>query len=222
MFRIKVCGVTHPGDAVMASSAGADAVGLNFYAQSPRCVSTDTARTIAAALDQRTLVVGVFVNTGSEEIVRISEQVPLGAVQLHGDEAPDYLAELPSTLRVIKAVRIGASGLAPLIEFMEGCANQGRRPDAVLLDAASALGYGGTGQKIDWTLGAGVREVLGSTPWVLAGGLNGENVERAIDLARPDGVDTASGVESAPGEKDAELTLKYVVAASRGLRSLEE
>lgn len=219
MFTVKICGVTTPQDAVNAAGAGADAIGLNFYARSPRCVKSETAREIAEALRGGALVIGVFVNHGPDEVARLADRVPLGAVQLHGDETPEYLAALPAGLPVIRAMRIGPAGLAPAAAFRDACSGAGRPLAGVLLDASvpAAPGeeavYGGTGLRLDWPRVAAERRLLAGTPLLLAGGLTPGNVAQAIRSSGAEGVDTASGVEVSPGVKDDELVRRFVTAA---------
>ena len=111
MLRVKICGVRRVEDALAASDAGADAVGVNFYEGSPRRASLDEARRIADALPSGVLLVGVFVNESVDKIADLVERVPLGAVQLHGDEPPEALAALPATTPLLRALRVGQEGL---------------------------------------------------------------------------------------------------------------
>lgn len=201
MFRVKICGITQPSDAALACRAGADAVGLNFYAQSPRRVDLETARKIAQHVSPGVLKVGVFVNAPAETIAALANETPLDAIQLHGDEPPELLLELPP-LPVLKAYRCGALGLGPLVAFLARCRELGRTPDALLIDAAAPGQYGGSGQTVDWKSLGDSKAELGELPVILAGGLKPENVAEAIRLARPAGVDVASGVECSPGVKD--------------------
>lgn len=223
MFRIKICGVTRPEDALVAAEAGADAVGLNFFAKSPRYVSLERARVIATAVSGGPLLVGVFVNATADEIARAAVAVPLGAIQLHGDEPAEFVARLPAGTPVIRAARIGAAGLAAAAAYRDACAAGGRPLAAVLLDASVkvAVGeevvYGGSGQRLDWPRVAAERGLLAGTPLVLAGGLTPVNVAEAIAVSRCDGVDTASGVESAPGVKDPQMVRAFVAAVRQTL-----
>ena len=115
------------------------------------------------------------------------------------------------------AFRCGDDGLAPLARYLLAAKNSGRAPDAVLVDAATEGEFGGTGRRADWARIAQDRNLIGELPLVLAGGLTPQNVAAAIDAVRPDGVDVASGVESRPGVKDAELVEKFVAAARLAL-----
>jgi phosphoribosylanthranilate isomerase len=232
MFRIKICGITRIEDAVVAAEAGADALGLNFYAKSPRCVSIETAKLIAQSLNGSAskpvagvpLVVGVFVNASAAEIARTVAAVPLDAIQLHGDEPPEFLMELPPGVPVIRAARIGTAGLSGTATYRDACLAAGRPLAAVLLDASVKVApgeevvYGGSGHRLDWPRVAAERGMLASTPLVLAGGLTPVNIAEAISVSRCDGVDTASGVESWPGVKDHEMVRAFVKAARGALR----
>jgi phosphoribosylanthranilate isomerase len=217
LFRMKVCGVTTTGDALFAAGEGADAIGLNFYAPSPRSVSVDQACAIAGALAAsetgRPLVIGVFVNETAERIAAVVERVGLDGVQLHGDEPPQMIADLPPRTPVIRAVRVGAEGLGPTADHLMAASRAGRAPDVLLLDAASGSAYGGTGCRVDLGVLARDRGLLGAIPLVLAGGLNAQNVAEAIRTAAPWGVDVASGVESSPGVKDVDLVRRFLAEA---------
>lgn len=212
MFHIKICGVTRPEDAAAAAAAGADAIGLNFYAESPRCVSEAQARAILAAAGGEMTRVGVFVNAPAAEVARTADALELAYVQLHGDEPPETLAELAGR-QVIRAFRMDGRGLDPLEEYLERCDELGALPAAVLIDAHRPDQYGGTGTTVDWQLLVDQRSQLGGLPLILAGGLNCENVEEAIGVVKPSAVDTASGVEVSPGIKDPEAIAQFVALA---------
>lgn len=197
MFQIKICGITRVEDARAATAAGADAIGLNFYGGSKRCIDQQRAAEILAALPAHVLAVGVFVNAPANEVCRLFDELPLGLIQLHGDEPPEYLAQLGSRL-VMRAFRLGDKGWPPIVEYLGY-----RRPQAVLIDAFQSGQYGGTGHVADWHALADWRTHMSDLPLVLAGGLTAENVAAAIEAVRPTAVDTASGVEVAPGIKDA-------------------
>lgn len=218
MFQVKICGVTRPEDAVAATEAGADAIGLNFYAKSKRFVELGPARSIAQAVAGGPMIVGVFVNAPADAIAEAFATVPLDAVQLHGDEPPDFALELPSGAPVVRAVRMTSAGLADLAAEQAELVRQARAYRAVLVDAAAEAGaYGGTGELADWELFRNERSRLSPTPVLLAGGLTAQNVAEAIAATECHGVDTASGVESSPGVKDPELVTEFVAAARRAL-----
>ncbi len=215
MLRIKICGITNTKDALAASRAGADAIGLNFFCESKRFVQPEVAREIAAQLPAGVSKVGVFVNHDAAEIAAIVDHVGLDSVQLHGDERPELLAQLPDRVRIVRAHRCGQEGLSTLPRFLSECGTAGRSPDAVLVDADAQAAYGGTGRIADWVRIEAERESLGGLPLILAGGLTPDNVNAAIAAVRPDGVDVASGVERRPGIKDHELLKRFLEAARR-------
>jgi phosphoribosylanthranilate isomerase len=237
MFTIKICGVTTPEDALLAAEAGADAIGLNFYARSPRYVAPEPAAEIVRRLHERysgerLKVVGVFVNAALEQILSTIEllqaaagnQSPAGLViQLHGDEPPEFLSELcrqRPDVPVVRAFRCRGADLRAEADYVQQCHALGALPHAALVDAYAPGNFGGTGQCIDWQAVAAGRQHLGGVPVILAGGLTAENVAAAIAAARPDGVDVASGVESAPGRKDAAKVAAFIAAARRALATV--
>jgi phosphoribosylanthranilate isomerase len=213
IFQIKICGITSIEDALVVARAGADSVGLNFWPQSRRFVSAETAREIVATLPGNVTKVGVFVNATAVDIAAIADAVGLDWIQLHGDEPPELLAKLPPRLPILRAFRCGAKGLAPLTQYLNASKVNGRAPDAVLVDADAAGDFGGTGRLADWARIAQDRSLLGGLPLILAGGLAPRNVAAAIAAVRPDWVDVASGVEVRPGVKDAVLVEQFIAAA---------
>ncbi|MFM7115771.1 MAG: phosphoribosylanthranilate isomerase [Planctomycetota bacterium] len=213
MFRIKICGVVEPEDARMVAESGADALGLNFYSRSVRCVTAADAKAIAAAAEG-VIKVGLFVNEQPQMIRGIAEFVGLDCLQLHGDESLELL-ELLSPWPVIKAFRVELSNREQVRESARDWLDRGAA--GILIDAAQRPGeYGGGGEPADWLVAAELVESLNG-PVILAGGLNPENIELAIEAVRPYGVDTASGVESAPGRKDRVACCRFAAAAKRGL-----
>jgi len=209
MFKTKICGVTTLEDAHAIAKIGCDAIGLNFYEKSKRYVSREIAETIVMDLPRTVKRVGVFVNASSSLIREIAEATSLDFVQLHGDEPPEFLDEI-SDLKIIRAFRC-KDGLGPVREYLYQC---DQSPVAVLVDAYDPNEFGGTGKTLHWPDLANAAEFIGDLPLILAGGLTPANVAEAIKLARPHGVDTASGVESAPGVKDSELSSRFVAAAN--------
>ena len=203
MIKIKICGITNPEDALMAVKAGADALGFVFFRGSPRYISPEQAAAIIHQLPPFVQTVGLFVN---EELVTVNstaDQCGLDLVQLHGEESPDYCAAVKR--RVIKAFRVkDASSLDEIINY---------RVAACLLDAWSPAAHGGTGVTFNWEIAA---RAAAAHCIILAGGLNPENVAGAIAAVEPYAVDVSSGVESAPGKKDAELVNGFI----RATRSL--
>lgn len=212
MFRIKICGITCVADALAAVEAGADALGLNFYARSPRYVRPQVARQIVEALPAGIVKVGLFVNSPPEEIRALREELGLDLIQLHGDEPPELLSDLGGS--IVRAFRVGTAGLGPVLEYLDRCRALGCLPRMVLADSAVTGTYGGTGQVGPWQLLAQWPQDL--PPLVLAGGLTPENVAEAIGAVRPAAVDTASGVEETPGRKSTVLVRQFVAEARRG------
>jgi phosphoribosylanthranilate isomerase len=210
MFRIKICGVTNVDDALAVVAAGADAIGLNFYAGSRRCVSIDLAAAIAAEVGRAVTRVGVFVDEQPATINQLARDVELDWVQLHGDERPGELAEIDPGVRVIRVYRFAAGDETSIAADIGACRNAGRQPDAVLIDAAAPGEYGGTGQTAPWDSLAGDRAWLDGLPLVLAGGISPANVAEAIRVVRPTAVDTASGVEASLGRKDKARVKRFV------------
>jgi phosphoribosylanthranilate isomerase len=234
MFTLKICGVTTSDDAILVAEAGADAIGLNFYARSPRCIAPHHAAEIVRCLRERYTaerlkIVGVFVNAALEDILRAVDQLqivqpgesPAGlAIQLHGDEPPEFFAKVTRqrpAMPVIRAFRCRGADLSAEADYLRQCREHGALPRAALIDVFAPGGYGGTGQCGDWQAVAAGRDQLAGVPVILAGGLTPENVAAAIATARPDGVDVASGVESAPGRKDGAKVAAFIAAARRAL-----
>jgi phosphoribosylanthranilate isomerase len=213
MFRIKICGITNSADAQAAASAGADAIGLNFYNKSKRFIEHETARQISAALPTGVMKVGIFVNHPVGEIQEAIERVGFDCIQLHGDEPPAILGKLPTGLKVIRAVRYGRDGLQRIKSYLDECRELGRAPDAILLDSDASGEFGGTGRAADWHRIAAERDMLRMMPVILAGGLTPDNVAEGIRVVRPSAVDVASGVESAAGMKDHARMRAFVAAA---------
>jgi phosphoribosylanthranilate isomerase len=211
MFRVKICGITRPADAELAAEAGADAIGLNFYAKSPRFCSLEAARQIAAATPRWVCKVGVFVDAKPDEIRKIASEVPLDLIQLHGAETPETLRSL-RPLPLLKAVGL-SEDLAQLDDFLSTCHQLNAMPRMVLVDALRDGQFGGTGKTIDWELLKQHRARFRGLPLVLAGGLTPDNVAAGVSVVRPWAVDVASGVESAPGVKDPERVRLFVSAA---------
>jgi phosphoribosylanthranilate isomerase len=187
--RVKVCGVTSIEQARWCVELGADAIGVNLVASSPRRVDVSTAKAIARAVDSRAVVVAVVADMSIEDMRLLREETGAGCLQLHGSEPPDAVrAFLP---HAYKAVRVAAVEDVVVAEAMPG--------DYVMVDAHVPGSLGGTGRTLDWSLVAGLAR---RRRLVLAGGLNTANVESAIALVKPWCVDVASGVESSVGVKD--------------------
>jgi len=216
MFHIKICGITNPEDALAAVHAGADALGLNFYPDSRRYLPVEEAAEVVCVIPSQVARVGVFVNASTEQIVSAVSRLALDWVQLHGNETPEFPSRMPSEIPLMRACRMGPRGLADVVDDLRRCREAGRVPDAVLIDARVPGEYGGTGARADWQALAGWRDVLGTIPLVLAGGLEPGNVAEAIVRVAPVAVDTASGVESTPGRKDRQRMRQFVMAVRGG------
>ena len=216
MFRVKICGITTADDGAHAIRAGADAIGLNFYRGSRRCIEPERAASIAEALPPNAIKVGVFVNEPAADIRKIADALELDFIQLHGDEPPEVVAEL-SDLAVIRAFRLGVDGWDACREYLDRCRRLSSLPIAVLVDAFQQGEYGGTGESPDWSTVKKYRDLNLGVPLILAGGLTPENVSQAIAIAHPYGVDSASGVESAPGVKDKRKVAAFVAEARLAL-----
>lgn len=229
MFSVKICGVTRVEDALAAVEAGADAIGLNFYEKSPRCITPEGAYSIIRdAAGTKIHRVGVFVNVATDTIETLAASLGLSAVQLHGDESPDAVARLakprgadpyPATHKhpyrwaVVRARRMDERGVAAIAADLQACRDAGWPPASVLVDAATPGRYGGTGETVSWVGLADHRRWLGETPLILAGGLTPDNVAEAIRIVRPAAVDVASGVEFLPGKKDPGKVRDFVANA---------
>jgi phosphoribosylanthranilate isomerase len=193
MTRVKVCGITNPGDARRAVELGAWALGLIFWPESPRGCPPEEAEAIGSELRRRVELAGVFVNATLDEVAERADHASLSILQLHGDEGPAYCREAArrTGCRVMKAVRVrDAAQINGLRVF---------HTDLHMLDAHVPGTRGGTGESFDWEL---ARLHRGAVPVVLSGGLTPDNVGEAIEVARPFAVDSASGTEAEPGRKD--------------------
>lgn len=236
MFHVKICGVTTADDARLVAAAGADAIGLNFVPGSPRRLEPAHARAVAAAVPAGVVRVGVFAGAAPEEMLALARDLGLDAIQLHGHlsgDRPDVdgpvdppercrdLAGLP----VIRAVRLDESRPPPARldaarQWIAAAAAAGAAPRMVIVDASVPRGtaagrLGGTGAVVDWS-GLAAAGGLG-LPLALAGGLGPANVAAAIRASGCRAVDTASGVELAPGRKDPEKVALFVAAARQAL-----
>jgi len=199
MTAIKICGITCVEDALVVARAGANAVGLVF-APSPRHVTLEKAREIAAALPPFVVRVGLFVNETRQAIIATAAEVGLDAVQLHGDESPEFAAAL-KPLRIIKAIRVADVADVRAAGRYPGC--------AVLFDAKSNRARGGTGIRFDLDL---ITRLELASPVIVAGGLDPDNVGEVVLKLHPYAVDVSSGVESGPGRKDPEKVRRFILA----------
>ena len=198
--QVKICGITSIADGLAAAEAGADMIGLNFYEGSPRHVTPALAAEIARALPPFVLKVGVFVNPTEAQVLEAIAACSLNLLQFHGDEDSAFCTQFG--VMSVKALRVrDAESLQTLANF---------DTDAFLLDAYSKAGLGGTGEKFNWELAVAVQKF--GKPIFLAGGLTPENVADAVRQVRPFAVDVSSGVESAPGKKDAAKVRAFIAA----------
>lgn len=201
MTHIKICGITSLEDALAAIDAGADYLGFNFYPASPRYITPEACTQITAVLREKhpqVQLVGVFVNMPVDQIKTIMTDCALRMAQFHGDESPGMLASLSGrAFKAFRGVPVNVTGYA-----------RGEAP-ALLIDSSVKDAYGGTGVTTDWVAAADLAKRF---PLLLAGGLTPENVGEAIRQVHPWGVDTASGVESSPGKKDAARMKAFVKA----------
>ena len=202
-FVIKICGIASEQDARDAVQAGANALGFNFYRKSPRFVTVEQARAIAASLPDTIVRVGVFVNETAEAITEIAGRVPLDVAQLHG-LMPSPLPRL----RIWRAVTVDEDFVPDLLSDVEA--------DAFLLDAPTSC-FGGSGKSFEWSRAAGLQQRI-----LLAGGLDGSNVEQGIVALDPWGVDACSRLESSPGKKDAQKVREFVAAARKAFKARDQ
>jgi phosphoribosylanthranilate isomerase len=202
--RVKICGITSLEDARMAVEAGADAVGFVFFPGSPRSVTVQTVAEISRSLPGRVLRVGVFADAAPTMILPTVSTCALDAVQLHGEESPEFCDAL-APFPVWKAFRVrGREVLQQLAAYRDMTA-------AWLLDSYVEGQPGGTGATFNWELAREAQQL--AHPIVLAGGLTPDNVAEAVRRVRPAAVDVSSGVESAPGRKDPDKVRRFIAAA---------
>jgi len=203
--RAKICGITRVEDALAAVAAGADAIGLVFYAPSPRHVEPKQAAAICAALPPFVTTVGLFVNADEEEVRGVLNKVPLGLLQFHGDEKAEDCRRFARPW--IKAVRMAED------VDLTAVAAEYHGAQALLLDSYQKGVPGGTGHAFDWARVPADLEM----PVILAGGLGPDNVTDAIRQVHPYAVDVSSGVEQDKGIKDADK----IIAFMRGVETAD-
>lgn len=197
--RVKICGITRPEDGQRAAALGADAVGLVFFAGSPRHVSIDTAASVIAALPPLVAVVALFQDPAAAEVEQVLAKLPVDLLQFHGSESPEFCRAFGR--RYLKALAMGEGSLDPVLQARQ-------YPDAAgyLLDSHAAGQQGGSGRTFDWSrIPANL-----ARPILLAGGLHAGNVAAAIRQYRPYGVDVSSGVEAGKGIKDAAKMAAFI------------
>lgn len=214
--RVKICGITSAAAALVAARAGVDAIGLVFYAPSPRAVSVDEAAEIVSALPPFVSSVGLFVNAEAALVEKVLSRVPLDLLQFHGDESAAYCESFGKPW--MKAIRVRPDTYIP------GLMDEYRAARGILLDAWHEDVYGGSGKTFDWDLlrqqGRASGAVVGKEGedafrLILAGGLKPDNVAQAIRTVMPWGVDVSSGVESAPGIKSEPLINAFMREVQR-------
>jgi phosphoribosylanthranilate isomerase len=204
MTLIKICGITNLKDALDSIESGADALGFNFYPRSPRYIEPKAAREIIKQLPSSVFNVGVFVNEKTpDHVAQIADDAMLDAVQLHGEESPEYCRVLQHDRNVIKAVRVGPDFKAEDVLKFE--------TDAILLDAYSRTAHGGTGKVFNWSLAIEVQKLRAKL--FLAGGLTPDNIAEAIIQVGPFAVDACSSLEISPGKKDISRVIAFIEAA---------
>ena len=207
--RVKICGVRTPAEMQAVAAAGAAYVGLNFFPKSPRFVSLDAARAVALAAPDGLCKVALTVDADDAVLDAIVDAVPLDMLQLHGHEPPERVADVKARygLPVMKVIGVAIEADLALLQDYSLVSDQ------IMVDAKAskdALLPGGNGLAFDWRLLVGRKWLR---PWMLAGGLTPENVADAIRLTGAQQVDVASGVENAPGVKDAAKVAAFVKAA---------
>ncbi len=208
-MRVKICGLSEFDSLASAVTAGAAFIGFNFFEKSPRYVTQDLAQRLALSVPVGVCKVALTVNASDAELDQIVDKIPTDMLQLHGSETPDRCAQVREKfgLPVMKAVGIAdAADLAQINDYASVC-------DQLLVDAKPPKNAdlpGGNGLTFDWRLIAGRRWAV---PWMLAGGLTPDNVAEAVRLTGAKQVDVSSGVESAPGVKDAAKIARFIRAA---------
>lgn len=201
LTKVKICGITRIEDALAAAAAGADALGFMFYEASPRRVARDVATAIIRELPPFLARVGVFVNPSPDEVRRAIEDCHIDTLQFHGEETPEFCAQFG--LRIIKAFRVRDAESLRALPAYAGA--------TCLLDSFVAGQHGGTGAVFNWELAA--QTVQAGRRVLLAGGLTPENAAEAVRRVRPHGLDVSSGVEVAPGMKDAAKVRAFIASA---------
>jgi phosphoribosylanthranilate isomerase len=210
-MRVKICGITKPEQGQAIAQLGATALGFICVQASPRYVTPSQIRAVVESLQLPIGSIGVFANADCQEICQIVANAGLTAVQLHGNESPEFCEKLRYALpemEILKALRVKTP------ECLERAVTYTHCVDTLLLDAYHPQLLGGTGKTLDWAI---LREFQPNIPWLLAGGLTPDNILDALRELQPSGIDLSSGVERAPGDKD----LAQVALLFQRLRSLQ-
>lgn len=212
MTKVKICGITNLEDALLSVKFGADALGFNFYAKSPRYILPKDAREIIEKLPNEVLKVGVFVNESLDKIAKIAETAKLNALQLHGEETPEFAKELKlkTGLEIIKAFRVSPEFQPQDVLKYE--------VDAILLDAYNPKEHGGTGETFDWEIAKKVQEIF--PKMYLAGGLSGNNLMKLLRKFQPFAVDACSLLEKEKGKKDETKLRRFLWIAEKSPQEL--
>lgn len=211
VFRVKICGIRDPATLAAAAEGGADYIGFVFYPPSPRSIDLFAAAELARAVPDPIERVAVLVDPDDRALDGLLAHVPVDILQLHGGETPGRVREVAERTgcKVMKAIRVlDRDDLAVADEYRDAA-------DMIMLDAKPRPGAvlpGGNGESFDWRILDGYRAPL---PWVLAGGLNADNIAAAVRDAAPDVIDVSSGVESAPGVKDPAKLRAFLETAQR-------
>ena len=214
---IKICGIRDELALRGAVVAGTDAVGFNFVSGSPRCVTVEQARHLVALLPATVTPVGLFCNQPVEFVLATARACGLRLVQLHGDESVAEATQVAREFPLLRSFNWSDLGLAPLATQLGELSATGVEPWGILVDGPRAgARTGGTGNRVDWPRLACDWGLAARPRLILAGGLNPANVAEAVSVVHPDGVDVASGVETAPGVKDPELMLRFCEATRAG------
>ena len=211
MVKVKICGITNLDDALAACEYGADAIGFVF-AESPRKVKPDIVRKISNKLPPFIVKVGVFVNEVPSLICKLARECFLNVIQLHGEEIPEFCKEISSYFPVVKSVRVrNVTDIKVLAAYKEFVS-------AFLLDTfvegkkgRAPFIYGGSGKTFNWDFCKDANKFC--KPLIIAGGLNKDNVKKAISKLKPFAVDVSSGVESKPGKKDHKKLKEFIKIA---------
>lgn len=195
-MRVKICGITKPEQGQAIAQLGATALGFICVASSPRYVTPKQIRAVVEQLLVSVDRIGVFADATVEEIGHIVAEAKLSAVQLHGQESPEFCDRLRQSLpqiEIVKALRVKTA------ECLERTESYTSFVDTLLLDAYHPQMLGGTGKTLNWTT---LKQFRPSLPWFLAGGLTPDNILEALSALQPSGIDLSSGVERSPGDKD--------------------
>lgn len=213
---VKICGIRDVATAEQVVAHEPDAIGLNFFTKSPRRVERSVAAEISGLLPASIESVGLFVNHELNDVVDTAQQCGLTMIQLHGDESPEFLAELKGCsngIEILRAFRVDDRGLGKVADYLAECRKLDVCLAGCLIDSCVAGEYGGTGHTAPWDLLADQYDADRWPRLILAGGLHPGNLADAIRVTSPFGVDVASGVESARGVKDLTLVRDFIQAA---------